>query len=110
VQKSRKFVNPLTQRSDTLPATLPSTDTSIETSTLPATVTPTLSSTFTSTLPQIVHRKRGAQAFEKTHERITLWIDRGLKQQFETLAEEQGVAKTTLLNEAINDLLKKYQT
>ena len=96
-----RFVNPLTQRSDTAPSTLPSTDTSTE--------TPTESSTFTSTLPQVVHRKRGAQAFERTHERITLWIDKHLKQQFEALADERGVAKTTLLDEAIADLLKKYE-
>ncbi len=99
--KDRKFVNPLTQRSDTLPSTDTSTETPTESSTLPA--------TFTSTLPQVVHRKRGAQAFERTHERITLWIDKHLKQQFEALAEEQGAAKTTLLDEAITDLLKKYE-
>lgn len=106
-------MNPLTQRSDTTPSTLPSTDTSTETPTLPATLpstdTSTLPATFTSTLPQVVHRKRGAQAFERTHERITLWIDKHLKQQFEALAEERGVAKTTLLDEAITDLLKKYE-
>jgi len=73
----------------------------MESSTLPA--------TFTSTLPQVVHRKRGAQAFERTHERITLWIDKHLKQQFEALADERGVAKATLLDEAITDLLKKYE-
>jgi predicted transcriptional regulator len=57
----------------------------------------------------VQHRKRGAQAFEKTHERITLWIDKGLKHRFEELVEEEGAAKTTLLNEAIADLLEKYQ-
>ena len=84
----REFKNPLTQPTDTLPAT--------ETETLP------------STLPS-THRKRGKQAFEKTHERITLWIDSGLKERFEQLADEQGVAKSTLLDEAISDLLKKYE-
>ncbi len=88
----RKFVNPLTQ---------PTTETSTESSTLP--------DTYTSTSTQVQHRKRGAQAFEKTHERITLWIDKGLKQRFEVLADEQGTAKATLLNEAISDLLKKYE-
>lgn len=100
-----KFVNPLTQRSDTASSTLPSTDTSTET----PTESSTLPATFTSTLPQVIHRKRGAQAFERTHERITLWIDKHLKQQFEVLADERGVAKTTLLDEAIADLLKKYE-
>ncbi len=93
--KDKKFVNPLTQ----------STETSTETETLPSTST----ITYTSTLPQIKHRKRGAQAFEKTHERITLWIDSNLKQRFEALANEQGEAKSTLLDEAISDLLNKYE-
>ncbi len=96
----KKFINPLTQ---------PTTDTAIDASTLPSTEEPTLPDTYTSTLPQVQHRKRGAQAFEKTHERITLWIDKGLKQQFENLADEQGAAKATLLNEAIRDLLRKYE-
>ena len=63
--------------------------------------------------PSTVHpfqpvRKRGSQAFEKTHQRFTGWIDKSLKQQFEKLADEQGVSKTSLLNEAIADLLRKY--
>ena len=53
-------------------------------------------------------RKRGNQAFEKTHQRFTGWIDKNLKQQFEKLAEEKGVSKTSLLNEALADLLRKY--
>ena len=94
--KDRKFVNPLLQRS-TETATELSTETLTKTPTLPSTVP----STFTSTSTQTAHRKRGAQSFEKTHERITLWIDKGLKQRFEDLAEEQGKAKSTLLDEAI---------
>jgi predicted DNA-binding protein len=97
VPKDKKFVNPLTQSSETLPAT--------ETPTLPS----TSPITYTSTLTQAKHRKRGAQAFEKTHERITLWIDSALKQQFEALADEQGMAKSTLLDEAISDVLEKYE-
>lgn len=93
--KDRKFVNPLTQ----------STETATETETLPS----TSPITYTSTLPQAKHRKRGAQAFEKTHERITLWIDSELKQRFEALADDQGVAKSTLLDEAISDVLAKYE-
>ena len=88
----RKFVNPLTQ-----PSTSPSTNTE----TFPA--------TFTSTPSSVARRKRGAQAFERTHERITLWLDKGLKERFESLAEEQNAAKSTLLDEAISDLLKKYE-
>jgi hypothetical protein len=53
-------------------------------------------------------RKRGNQAFEKVYQRFTGWIDKSLKQQFEKLAEEKGVSKTSLLNEAIADLLRKY--
>ena len=60
--------------------------------------------------PVPVRRRRGAQAFEKTHERITLWIDKRLKQAFEELAYEQEVSKTSLLNEAMADLLNKYSS
>jgi predicted transcriptional regulator len=49
-----------------------------------------------------------AQAFEKTHERITLWLDKKLKEQFEQLADEEGISKTALLNEAVADVLKKH--
>lgn len=59
---------------------------------------------------QNARRKRGAQAFENTHERITLWIDKRLKQAFEDLAFEHELPKTALLNEAIADLLKKYNS
>src|SRR5205085_12648374 len=79
------------------PSTTKPTETSTEMATLPSTVP----STFTYTSKKVTHRKRGAQSFEKTHERITLWIDKGLKQRFEDLAEEQGKAKSTLLDEAI---------
>ena len=97
--KRKPFVNPLTQPS-TSPATLPTTNTATESSTVPA--------TYTYTPLKAATRKRGAQAFERTHERITLWIDSTLKQQFEALAEERGLAKSTLLDEAIADLLAKY--
>jgi hypothetical protein len=111
--KDRKFVNPLTQRTPNTPDTPikptppPATDTSTNTSTN----TPTSPSTSTNTplYQGNVHRKHGAHAFEKTHERITLWIDKELKQRFEALAHEQGIAKTSLLNEAIADLLQKYE-
>jgi hypothetical protein len=58
--------------------------------------------------PPPSRRRRGAHAFEKTHERITLWIDKRLKQAFEELAYEQEISKTALLNEAMADLLNKY--
>lgn len=53
-------------------------------------------------------RKRGSKAFEKTHERFTSWMDKQLKKQLERLAHDEGVSKTSLLNEAIVDLLKKH--
>ena len=34
----------------------------------------------------------GDPAFEKTHERITLWIDKSLKARFEALADEEGIS------------------
>ncbi len=53
-------------------------------------------------------RKRGNKAFEKTHERFTGWMDKQLKKQLVRLAQDKGVSKTSLLNEAIADLLKKH--
>jgi hypothetical protein len=122
---ARKFVNPLTQPStspptetvtlpdtntspqpSTLPSTLPLTDTSTETSPLPSTSPITEPSTYTSTSEP---RKRGKQAFEHTHERVTLWLDKRLKKRFDTLSRKQELAKSTLLDEAIKDLLEKYQ-
>ena len=93
--KKRSFVNPLTQ-----PSTSSSTDTSTEPSTLP--------STYTSTSQQPPKRHRGELAFEKTHERVTLWLDKGLKRRFEELAVREGTSKSTLLDEAVRDLLHKY--
>lgn len=95
---SRKFINP-----NLRPST--STETSTDTPTLPSTET----ATFTSTSTPPARRKRGDRAFEKTHERVTYWLDRSLKARFEQLAENQGEAKSTLLDEAITDLLNKYQ-
>ncbi len=92
------------------PLTQPSTNTSTETDTNTAMLPSTETHTFTSTSTQpAARRKRGKDAFEKTHERITLWLDKGLKQRFETLADEEGIAKSALLDEAIADLLNKYQ-
>lgn len=104
----RKFVNPLTQPSEK--ATETSTETPTYASTLPSTETSTQPSTYTSTSPQQVqHRKRGSQAFEKTHDRITLWMDKALIAQFKALANEEGVSMTQLQNEAIADLLRKHE-
>lgn len=54
-------------------------------------------------------RRRSTQPFETTHERITLWIDKQLKQDFEDLAYDRNLSKSALLNEAIAELLKKYE-
>ena len=102
-KEARKFVNPLTQPSQSGPIAqqMPQQE-ATETSTYTSTDAP---------LPSegVTRRKRGAQAFEKTHERITLWIDRQLKAQFDELAESEGQSKTVLINEAVADLLKKHR-
>lgn len=54
-------------------------------------------------------RKRGDQAFERTHVRFTVWVDKSLKQSFEDIASQRDKPKTTLLNEAIADLVRKYE-
>ncbi len=97
----KAFINPLTRSSEeSLHLPHSPQDTSTSTQTLPPVSPP----------PSAFHslRKRGNNAFEKTHQRFTGWMDKQLKQQFETLAQEKSVSKTSLLNEAIADLLRKY--
>ena len=97
----KNFVNPLTRSSEQeLHIPQVSTDTSTYTP-VDQVDSPSLSEFQTV-------RKRGNLAFEKTHQRFTGWMDKNLKQQFEALAENKGVSKTSLLNEAIADLLRKY--
>jgi ribbon-helix-helix protein len=103
VQKDRKrnFVHPVTQRSDTLPSTSTETSpsTSTESATLPATF-PSMQST--------PRRHRGELAYEKTHRRITHWLENSLDRKLNALAEKEGVSKSTLFDEAVRDLLEKY--
>src|SRR5476651_2499195 len=96
----KNFVNPLTRSSEEeLNIAQPSTNTS--------TYTPTEHNDSSPSEFQSV-RKRGDKAFEKTHQRFTGWMDKNLKEQFEKLAQNKGVSKTSLLNESIADLLRKY--
>src|SRR3989442_13074411 len=93
VSQGRCYIVPKQKYKYQNPALQPTTDTSTETETETSTLPSTKTETYTSTYPTVQHRKRGSQAFERTHERITLWIDKGLKQRFEALADEQGQAK-----------------
>jgi hypothetical protein len=87
------FVNPLTRSSE-------------EDLNIQPTPTPTVTPAPTDNSPAL--RNRGNKAFEKTHERFTGWMDKQLKKQLVKLAQDKGVSKTSLLNEAIADLLKKH--
>jgi hypothetical protein len=98
VQKNRKFVNPLTRPTEKTPEEPPT-----------STSTDTFTDTSTSTPDKEQPHKRKERTFEQIHERITLWIDKRLKRKFEALASRERIPKTTLLNEAITDLLEKYQ-
>jgi hypothetical protein len=92
----KTFINPLTRSSEeelNIPKSSPET-TKESQSPAPAQFQPL--------------RKRGNQAFEKIHQRFTGWVDKHLKQQLEKLAEEKSVSKTSLINEAFADLLRKY--
>jgi hypothetical protein len=97
----KTFVNPLTRSSEE--------DLNLN---IPPTPTPSVTPAPTNNSPipneYLSIRKRGDKAFEKTHERFTSWMDKKLKKQFVSLAQEQGVSKTSLLNEAIADLLRKH--
>lgn len=47
--------------------------------------------------------------FEANHERFTSWVNIELKKKFDKLAKKQGRgAKSRLINEAIEDIIKKY--
>ena len=120
-----KFVNPLFAKTTTEPdteiaplsSTVPPTDSSTKPATELSTQTAPLSSalwttqsstelaTYTST---DVHRNRGRQAFEHTHERLTLWVDKKLRRQLKQLSHQYEIAQSTLLDEAIADLINKY--
>ncbi len=95
----KTFVNPLTRSSE-------------EDLNIPSTPAPSVTPVPTNDLPApneyVSLRKRGNKAFEKTHERFTGWMDKQLKKQLVRLAQDKGVSKTSLLNEAISDLLRKH--
>jgi ribbon-helix-helix protein len=98
--KKTTFINPLTRSSEEeLHLPHPADDTAAESKPTQGSPPPS---------PFLPIRKRGNQAFEKTHTRFTSWVDKGLKQQFEKLAADTGVSKTSLVNEAIADVLRKY--
>lgn len=95
----KTFINPLTRSSEE--------DLNIPPAPTPS-VTPTQTSDFPIQDEYPSLRKRGNKAFEKTHERFTGWMDKQLKKQFVKLAQDEGVSKASLLNEAIADLLRKH--
>lgn len=101
MSKDRKFVNPLTRPSEK--------GEQIDTPTFTDTSTSTYTSTDTDTAEEHQPIKRKDKTFEQLHERMTAWVDKDLKGKFEKLVKRERSSKTALLNEAINDLLKKYQ-
>lgn len=115
----REFRNPLLQPTETamqpqadalpltatVPKTLPAPETTTEPSTLAITEPSTELDTFTSTYTP---RKRGKEAFERTHQRVTLWADKQLYRRFKLVAKRHDQAQSTLLDEAIRDVLAKY--
>ncbi len=52
--------------------------------------------------------KARGEKFESTHQRVTFWIDKKLKIQFDELLAKRGGTKTQLLNEAVTLLLYKH--
>ena len=117
---SKKFVNPLLRSSESPPEeqTQTPTEMTTETSTQPPTdtdtSTPTSTQTYTYTSKEdeedyaVARRKRGKQAFENTHDRWTVWLDKKLKKRIARLAKEQEISISALADEAVADLLKKY--
>lgn len=58
---------------------------------------------------QVIARNR-REAFESRNVRATWWVNKGLRRKFDQLSKQTGITKTSLLNEALEDLLKKYTT
>lgn len=91
---SPKFKNPLTQSTEGRGSSQPPDRADLAASTLPVTVP---------TQPHLT-------AFEQSHVRMTIWVDRALKARLDALVSQQGrVSRSRLLNEAIADLLRKYK-
>lgn len=91
---SKKFVNPLLQRTDNAP--------------LPATGEGTTESFNrpTEVLPQM----KKNPTFESNHARDTFWIERDLKRRFDELCRDEGKgSKTRFINEALSDFLRKHK-
>lgn len=90
ISKPPKFKNPLLQSTETPGASYPQ-----DAASLPAT-------------PQMAQLR--LTAFEQSHVRMTIWVDRALKARLDALVSQQGrVSRSRLLNEAIADLLRKYK-
>lgn len=95
----KHFVNPLT-RSSEVELHLPVLQAPISRPEEPA------ERPVTTTSPQ--YAKGKGERFESIHQRFTIWIDRGIKTQFDELLAKKGGTKTELLNEAITLLLQKH--
>lgn len=100
MENKKKFINPLTRSSEE--------DLNIPQTPAPSVTPSSTSGDFPAQNEYPSPKKRGNKAFEKTHERFTGWMDKQLKKQFVNLAQNKGVSKTSLLNEAIADLLRKH--
>lgn len=47
-------------------------------------------------------------SFEEAYQRVTLYLDKQLRRDFDQLVRDRRESKTRLFNEAVADLLRKY--
>lgn len=109
--KVEKRVNPLLVNTARAKPTSPQKDEKEETITSPAPpVTPTQPEPAQEYLPssQVKHREVREIPFEEAYKRETVYFDRELKRRFDVLITNRRKSKTELINEALLDLLQKY--
>ncbi len=119
----KKFVNPLLQSStqptietETMPDTkiemekplVPEVETKMDAPLVPSTSTITYTYSEEELEALVRRRKQGKNAFDKTHERLSVWMLKSVKKKFKKLAQDLSVSHVELMEEAMNDLFKKY--
>lgn len=111
-QPRKGFVNPLLQPSTQANAeteTAPNTQTEMEKSPEPSTSTVTYTYSEEELEALIKRRQQGKNAFDKTHERLSVWMLKSVKKKFKKLASDLSMSHVELMDEAMNDLFRKYR-
>lgn len=85
------------------------TYTIVDTTLVPETSTETYTYSEEELEALVERRKKGKNIFEKTHERLSIWMLKSKKKKFIKLAKDVGLSQVELMDEALDDLFKKYR-